>query len=172
MGSIDEVPPALLKLVEMARGPGLWLLILQGALYGLKILDARSWSERAGCLTAVLGSILAGALVFTDRRRLKEPITDDIYDDLGACALFYKGELERRFSRLRIIEFSAACFLVGSVFAQRGGIGVHPIFCGTMALLCLITVPAFQQAQRNNRRRLERLEALLAERPAGGVTSL
>jgi hypothetical protein len=163
MGSLDEVPAALQKYVERARGPGLWPLILQGALYGLRILDARSWSERVGCLMAVLASILAGTLVLTDRRRLKEPIEDDIYDDLGACALFYKAELERCFSRLTMIQLVVGCFLVGSLFARRGGIGGHPILGGSVALVCLIVVPAFQQARRNNRRRLERLEALLAE---------
>jgi len=103
LGSLAEVPKAAQRLVETIRGGvGMWPLISQGPLYYWKLLDAKCSVERGGCWLIVFGSIIAATFLVVERCRLKEPFKDDVYDDILACARFYRAELERRNSTIWI----------------------------------------------------------------------
>jgi hypothetical protein len=163
--SLDEVPAATQKFVEMMRGGmGMWLPILYGPQYGWMFFYARSWPERVGCALVLLGSIAAGSLLVIERRRLNVPWYDSIYDDPVACARFYKSELGHRSSTIWIPTFAVLCFFVGLSLGQRGGLQEHPGL-GAVCMVGLAVVPwAMLQARRNAMRRIEEIDALLAER--------
>jgi hypothetical protein len=81
--SLDEVVDLLLKHVDYTRnGYGLWVLILQGPFYAIRIfIDHLNGLQRTGCILVVLGSIIAGSSWLMGRRRLKLRWYDDFYDD-------------------------------------------------------------------------------------------
>jgi hypothetical protein len=123
IGSLAEVPKAAQLLVERARiGPvAMWGALIQGPVYAWGIfLHHRSWSSRAGDAVVVLGALIAGINLLIDRHRLKEPWRDDVYDDILACARFYRAELERRSSTMCIQTFAVLCWSVGWVLAAPG----------------------------------------------------
>jgi hypothetical protein len=164
IGSLAEVPAAAMKLVETMRGGyGMWLVIFQGPQYTWMLFTARTWGERVGCALVVLSSIVAGSLLLMDRRRLKAPYKDDVYDDDVACAQFYRAELERRRWTLWIPMACLMCYVAGLALGQRGGIRAHPGLCALWVLVLPVIPWAFAQARRNNTARIERLDALLAE---------
>jgi len=167
--SLDEVPVAAQRLVEMIRGGmGMWMPIFLGPQYGWMFFDARSWTERVGCALVVLGSISLGSLLVIERRRLNVPWYDSIYDDPVACARFYKSELRHRSSTIWIPTFAVLCFFVGVSLGQRGGLQEHPIL-GAVCMVGLAVVPwAMRQARRNALRRIEEIDALLAGRDGLG----
>ncbi len=168
LSSLDEIPAETLKLVEMIRsGMGMWLPILYGPQYGWMFFYAKSWPERVGCALVVLGSITAGSFLLIERRRLNVPWYDSIYDDPVACARFYMSELGHRSSTIWIQTFAFLCFFVGVSLGQRGGLQEHPGL-GAVCMVGLAVVPwAMLQARRNALRRIEEIDALLAEREHG-----
>jgi hypothetical protein len=163
MASLAEVPSVAQKFTEAARsGAGLWIPILQGPDYLWRYFDTISRSERVGCALVVFGSVTAGIFWLVQRRRLQRQMTDEVYLNVLACARFYKAELERRSSRLSVPLGVLVCYCVGVVLAERGGAPAHPVFAGTMGTLCVVVIPLALQIRRNNRRRLDRLDALLS----------
>ena len=80
IGSLAEVPAAAQKLVEATRSSalGMWLPIMQGPLYLWRFFRARSPLERGGCALVVFCSISAGIFLLIERRRLKDPCSDNI----------------------------------------------------------------------------------------------
>jgi hypothetical protein len=166
IASLAEVPAAAQKFVEATRmsALGMWVPIFQGPLYLWKFFGARSPLERAGCFLVVLCSISAGIFLLFERRRLKDPSNDDIYDDIVTCALFYKRELERRCSTLLIATSAILGYCVGATVAMRGSVREQAIFGAGIGLLFLAAAPLFVHARRTNRRRIEQLDALLAQR--------
>lgn len=169
VASLADVPAAAQKFVEEARMSTLamwWIPIIQGPLYLWKFFYARSWPESAGCALVIFSAISAGIISLIERRRLKDPPSDDIYDDIVACAQFYRAELERRFSTQLIQTAAVFGWIVGVLLATRGGFRTHAVFNSAgIALLFLAALPIILRTQRLNRRRIERLDALLAERP-------
>jgi hypothetical protein len=166
IGSLAEVPRAARTLVETLRdGDGkLWIAMCQAPLFLIRYSDARTTLGRSGCGLVVCGAAVAAIYLLTERRRLKEPWKDDIYDNIGACTLFYRAELERRRYKVWIPSFLMLCYCIGLMLAQRGGIlSGEPLLTVTAALGCLLAGPAFLYARRTNELRIERLDALLAE---------
>jgi hypothetical protein len=163
LASLDEVPAATQRFVGMARiGAGQWALITMGPWYLWRFFYSRSMPERVGCTLIVLGSIIAGLFLLIERRRLKERWKDDVYDDIVACARFYKAELKRT-SRLWIPTTALLCYGVGVALDQRDGTLTRSLFAG-FGLILLAAVPLVQQVLRNNLRRIEEIDALLAEK--------
>jgi hypothetical protein len=146
MGSLADVPKTAQLFVERARSGGgnLWIAMGQAPLFLLRYFDAKT------------------SLI--ERRRLKAPWKDDVYDDIGACTMFYRTELERQRYRLWIPSFLMMCYCVGLMLAQRGGVlGGEPLLSVTAGIGCLLAVPVFMYARRANLQRIERLDALLAD---------
>jgi hypothetical protein len=166
IGSLAEVPAAAQKLVEATRNSalGMWIPIFQGPLYLWKFFGARSWPERAGCALVVLCSVSAGIFLLIERRRLKDPSEDKVYDDIVVCARFYKAELERHFSTLMIATSAILGYFVGSILAMRG-VRLQALSSVAVFLLFLAMGPLFIHARRTIRRRMEQLDDLLAQRP-------
>jgi hypothetical protein len=165
IGSLADVPSAAQKFVEsMRRGAVEWIFILLSPFYVLKFFHSTWWPERAGCVLVILSSISAGIFLFMERRRLKDPPSDNIYHDLIACAQFYRAELERRRSTVWIPTSAVFGWIVGTMLSDRGNLYFHAVFSAGIVLLALAASPVFAVAQRINRRRIGRLDALLAER--------
>jgi hypothetical protein len=163
MGSLAEVSSVAQRFTEAANGAHcLWWPMLQGPQYVWMYFDATSRPQRVGCALVTFCSVTAAIFLLAERRRLKEQMTDEVYLNVLACALFYKAELERRCSRLWIQSAVVVCYCMGMVLAERGGIRAHTVLAGIIGTLCLLAVPLALQARRNNRRRLERLDILLA----------
>jgi hypothetical protein len=171
--SLAEVSNAAQRLVEQARsGYGMWMPLVQGPFYALEFfLHPPGWSHRAGCAVVVLGAVIAGINLLIDRHRLREPYKDDIYDDILACARFYRAELQRRRSTVWIQTFALLCWSVGSVLAARGDVHFHQVFGVAMGLLWVVATLLMAQSTRNTRRRIEQLDALLAENGEAGPTA-
>jgi len=168
--SLDDVPAATQKLVDLVRGgTGLWLIIMQGPLYLLKFFSAKSNSERVGCVLVVLASIIAGIFYLIERRRLKVPWYDEIYDDSVACAHLYIAQL-KHCDRLWIVGSTFLCLEFGTILTFLPRCTVPAILIGFMSPLCLLVPVAMLQKRQNNLRRIEEINALLAERD--GVHSL
>jgi hypothetical protein len=167
IGSLAEVPAAAQKFVEATRisALGMWVPILQGPLYLWQFFEARSGLERAGCALVVLCSVSAAIFMSVERRRLKDPSTDNIYDEIVACALFYKAELERRYSTLILATWVVLGYCVGAMLAIRGGVRGHAIFSMAIVLLILLVMAFFVHARRTIRRQIEQLDDLLAQTP-------
>ena len=171
MRSLTEVPSAALRLVERVRGGRYFVIpIIQGPQYLWMFFLAKSCSERVGCGLVVFGSLVGGISLLLERRRLKPPYKDDVYDDDVACARFYRVELERYNSWLWVPTSVFLSYFMGINLAMLGGIRARLVLSGLTTLAWLVVLPAMLHARRINERRLERLNALLAEN--GDVTSL
>ena len=165
--SLDEVPNAAQKLVELARsGIGASMIVFQGPLFLLKFYDAKNWCQRAGCAAAVFASILAGVVWLTNLRRLKEPWKDDIYDDVIGCARFYRAELKRFMRTQLILTLALYCYILGMTVYARGG-GPFYLACVVLfAVVNVIFVAMIVYSRRTNLRRIERLDVLLDAAPS------
>ncbi|HEY1744627.1 MAG TPA: hypothetical protein VGG18_15775 [Granulicella sp.] len=162
--SLDDLPAAALKFVESRRGVSVvWAVMFLQSLVGIdKFFQAANWSEHFGCSLVVFSSTSLGIITFIERRRLKVPQRDDI----AALVQFYKAELERlcNLHSFPWMTVSAVTFLcLGEPLAQRGGIHEHPGWAVAWVLFWVVMVLLTLQTWRINRRRLERLDALLAD---------
>ena len=169
--SLGEVPAETQKFVDKVRMRAGFVLAMS-IMYGLQALlclwkfcKTRNTLEFAACVIVVLGSILAGLYSLMERRRLNVPWYDDIYDDPVACAHLYKERLKRRDS-LWIYTSYFLCAGLGMVINYGGSYDSEDriysaIFVG---LFLLVIPPLILQVRRNNLRRIEEIDALLAER--------
>jgi undecaprenyl pyrophosphate phosphatase UppP len=125
---------------------------------------------RAGCALVVLASILAGTYSLMERRRLKEPWKDDIYDDLVACTSFYREQLKRFDSLWIYLSFFPCCALGESMYDSTSyGYGVFEVVCSWILVgMLLFVLLVMQQRKQNNQRRIEEIDELLAERDGLG----
>jgi hypothetical protein len=170
--SLDEVPAATQKFVETTRfraGFVLAMSTMQGFFYSLRFFHFRNSLGLAGCALVVLGSIIGGFYSVMERRRLKEPWRDDIYDDLVACTSFYKEQL-KRFDSLWIYVSFFFCWMLGeSMYNGAYGYGVFEVVCSWILVgMLLFTLLGMHQRKQNNLRRIEEIDALLAERDGLG----
>jgi hypothetical protein len=168
--SLDEVPAATQKFVETTRfkaGYVLAMSIMQGFFCSLRFFHFRNSLGRAGCTLVVLASILAGTYSLMERRRLKEPWKDDIYDDLVACTSFYREQL-KRFDSLWIYFSFFLCWMLGESMydsASIYGYDVIDVICPWILVgMLLFMLLGMRQRKQNNQRRIEEIDALLAER--------
>jgi hypothetical protein len=170
--SLDEVPAETQKFVEMAHqraGLILGFSILQGLrglLYLWRFFHVGSTLECAGCAVVVLGSILVGIYALMERRRLNVPWYDDIYDDPVACAHLYKEQLKRGDSLWIYFPFFL-CWMFGDWLFYRVGsyVPLDMIYLGVIVgAIFLFILPTMHQRKHNNLRRIEEIDALLAER--------
>jgi hypothetical protein len=168
MGSLAELPAAARRFAKSKRsGNGTWIFVFYLTLRaGDKFFRAANGSERIGYGMTVLGSICWGILVLIEwRREIKMPPSDDT----SALIQFYKAGLERlrdlyRSPKVWIVFIAVNFYFLGMILAQPGGVHAHPAWCAALGLAWVGFALLFQRGRRINRRRLERLEALLAER--------
>jgi hypothetical protein len=137
---------------------------MQGLINLLPFFLARIILRPAGSAIVILGSILAGIYSLMERHRLKVPRKDDIYDDLVVCTSFYKEQLKR--IDITWIYFSFFLCLLLNYYMHDNDVFYLWFFAGSF----LFTLSVTQQRKRNNLRRIEEIDALLAERD--GVNSL
>jgi hypothetical protein len=166
--SLADLFAAAKKFAESKRNSrnATWLIMLtQGLIYCDRFSRTTSWSERTGCSLVVLGSICLGMIALNQwRSKRKVPLGDD---DI-ALVQFYTAEL-KRMSDVRSYEwwlagFGLTFFFVGTTMADRGGLHAHPISDAVMGFFWMAGILFVLQMGRINRRRLERLNALLAEK--------
>lgn len=173
--SLAEVPAVARRLAEsQRRGNGTWIF---ASVYSLisadRFLHTVTWLERAGCGLTVLGWISVATVVFLEwRKRLEVAPADDVI----ALVQFYRDKLERvrdlsRSPRSWIAGFGFSTLCVGLMLGERGGVKAHRVWVGGVGLLWAGAMLLFVQARRINRRRLERLDALLAEGGGGKPSS-
>ncbi len=166
IATLADVPIAARKAVESARiraGWWWWIFLLQGPLYVWKLLDATSWPHRVGCVLAVLSSIAAAIFLLMEQRRLKDLPSDSSYDEIVVCAQFYRAELEHGYSIAWIATCIVFGWIVGVALAARGGLYFHLVFSIGIVLVALASAPLIVVSHRLNRRRIERLNTLLAK---------
>jgi hypothetical protein len=166
--SLYELSRVAKRFAEIRRrGNIAWgILFSHGFIYGDRLSHATSLSERAGCSLVVFGAISMGMISLIQlRNRLKVPPDDDI----TALIRFYRSRLEYRRDLYRspkawITGFAFLAYSTGLMLAERGGVRVHPVLDVAMGLLLAGVALLILHGGRINRRRLERLEVLLAER--------
>ena len=174
--SLDEVPAATQKLVDWAMVFGT-VILLRPVIDGPRFLNwffmARSTLGRAGCAIGVLGSVIAVTyllmewrrLSLIERRRLKETYKDYIYNDLVACAHFYKEQL-KSCHKLWIYFSCFLCWMLGKLLYSHydHNTQVDMFTWVLLSLLFIFILLAMRLWKQNNLRRIEEIDALLAER--------
>jgi hypothetical protein len=172
--SLDAVPAATQKFVESVRFRAGFVLAmsimygLQGLLYLWKFCKARNTLEFAACALVILFSIFVGVYSLMERRRLNVPWYDSIYDDPLACTHLYKERLKRRDS-LWIYFSYFLCWGLGTVMFNHGeSYDSFEVICEViyLGLFFLLIPPVMYQRKQNNLRRIEEIDALLAEQPS------
>jgi hypothetical protein len=174
--SLDEVPAAVQKLVDGAMVFGTLILfrpVIDGLWFLRWFFVANSTLGRAGCVIGVLGSVIAVTyllmewrrLSLIERRRLNETYKDYIYNDLVACAHFYKEQL-KSCHKLRIYFSCVLCWMLGKLLYSHYDHNYHvDMFTWVLlSMLFIVILLAMQLWKQNNLRRIEEIDALLAER--------
>jgi hypothetical protein len=131
---------------------------------------ARSTLERAGSAIGVLGSVIAVTyllmewrrLSLIERRRLKETWKDYIYNDVVACARFYKEQL-KRCDKLWIYSSSYLCWMLGkALYDHYDHVDMFTWVLFSAFILFIFLVMLI--VKRYKLRRIEEIDALLAEK--------
>ncbi len=169
IASLAELPMAAKKFAKAKHsGNGTWILSLYfGLTWAAKSFHATSWPEHVGWSMAAFGSILLGIVALIQWcREIKMPPSND----RTALIQFYKASLERALDFHRSPDFwigipAIIILCVGLMLVGRGWVWfrANPVSGVYLGLLSAGILLLFLQLRRNNRRRLERLEALLAE---------
>jgi hypothetical protein len=174
--SLDEVPNATYKLLDgaLVRSVGFLLFpMMDGLLFLSWFFVARSTLERAGSAIGVLGSVIAVTyllmewrrLSLIERRRLKETWKDYIYNDVVACARFYKEQL-KRCDKLWIYSSSYLCWMLGkALYDHYDHVDMFTWVLFSAFILFIFLVMLI--VKRYKLRRIEEIDALLAERECG-----
>ena len=175
--SLDEVPNATYKLLDgaLVRSVGFLLFpMMDGLLFLSWFFVARSTLERAGSAIGVLGSVIAVTyllmewrrLSLIERRRLKETWKDYIYNDVVACARFYKEQL-KRCDKLWIYSSSYLCWMLGKslYYSLHDDKDMFTLVLFSLFTLFILLVMSLVKQQKM--RRIEEIDALLAEREHG-----
>jgi hypothetical protein len=166
--SLYELSRVAQRFAEVTRrGNIAWgILFSHGFIYSDRLSYATNLSERVGCSLVMFGAISMGMISLIQwRNRTKVPPDDDI----TALIRFYRSRLEYmrdlyRSPKAWITGVAFLAYSVGLMLAERGGVRVHPGRDVAIGLLWVGVALLFLHTRRINRRRLERLEVLLAER--------
>ena len=177
--SLEEVPAATQKLVDGTMVFGTLILfrpVIDGLWFLRWFFVANSTLGRAGCVIGVLGSVIAVTyllmewrrLSLIERRRLKETYKDYIYNDLVACAHFYKEQL-KSCHKLWIYFSCFLCWMLGKWMYDHYDHNTHvDMFTWVLlSMLFIVILLAMHLWKQNNLRRIEEIDALLAEREHG-----
>jgi hypothetical protein len=174
--SLDEVPAAVQKLVDGAMVFGTLILfrpVIDGLWFLRWFFVANSTLGRAGCVIGVLGSVIAVTyllmewrrLSLIERRRLNETYKDYIYNDLVACAHFYKEQL-KRCDKLWIYFSSFLCWMLGKwLYDHYVHVDMFTWVLFSLFILFILLVMLLVKQQKL--RRIEEIDALLGEREHG-----
>jgi hypothetical protein len=175
--SLEEVPAATQKLVDGTMVFGTLILfrpVIDGLWFLRWFFVANSTLGRAGCVIGVLGSVIAVTyllmewrrLSLIERRRLKETYKDYIYNDLVACAHFYKEQL-KSCHKLWIYFSCFLCWMLGKLMYDHNT-HVDMFTWVLLSMLFIVILLAMHLWKQNNLRRIEEIDALLAERDGLG----
>ena len=164
MRSLAEVPDVARQFVEqIRRGTGVWFCLPQGMVYILEFfLYPKTPLHRAGCTLVVFGGLTAGIGWLMDRRRLKNPSEDDVYQNPLACAFFYRAELMRHLSTLWVQVLALGCYAAGSMLTNHAGfreVDSFTVLIGFIWATGLLV--GFSRWRLKTARRIEGLDALL-----------
>jgi hypothetical protein len=163
--SLEDVPRATQNLVELVRGGFNTLtLLMQGPVYALVFFHRGFGWRHFGAALLLAGSSITGVHLLLERRRLRPPWKDDVYDDPGACALFYRRELALQQTRMWIPAAGALCFFTGLPLCLNWLDWPGAIATLTLISLCCTVLGArFSLFHRANQQRLDELNRLLAQ---------
>jgi hypothetical protein len=174
IGSLDEVPAQFQKFADrfIYGALGLWFPIFRGPQSAFEFFHSRSESARLGSAFVVFASFSGLIFWVLERHRLKLQLTDNVLDNTVTCTLNYKAALRSHRSTIWIPAFAFTSFCVG-IMLELGGFRDHPFFGSLYIVVVICYVLGLRMMQRVYERRIERLEALLAERsgavPTNGV---
>ena len=164
--SLTEVPSAAQKFVEYVRsGPPAICMALLGPSEALWFFSPgmNHWQVRAAVGAAILGSALCLALWLIERRRLKDPASDAIYDDDRACALFYRRELERYKFTMWAPSYAWYAYTFAFCVKNWSWLSGDPMLSTPFVMFCIVFAWLQWQVWHNSERRLEQLDLLLAK---------
>jgi hypothetical protein len=177
--SLDEVPDAVQKLVDGTMVFGTLILfrpVIDGLWFLRWFFVANSTLGRAGCVIGVLGSVIAVTyllmewrrLSLIERRRLNETYKDYIYNDLVACAHFYKEQL-KSCHKLWIYFSCFICWMLGKWLYDHYDHNTHvDMFTWVLLSMFFIFILLVMSLVKQQKlRRIEEIDALLAERERG-----
>jgi hypothetical protein len=161
--SLGNISSVTWSYVEAKRNTGtaIWLfLFIFSFQTAVRYFTARGSAEHIGCGLVVFGMLCLGICVLIEQHRLDALRKTDTRD----AVLIYKAELERSRDlpwtpRGWLIFTGLLVLFIGSLLGQRGGVTADLPFSALLVLNFL----AVAWAILRNLRRLEQLEALLAE---------
>jgi hypothetical protein len=163
IGSFADLSSLAQKVTETKRDHpnGTWMAaFVWFFIFAGKFCVARSWTERAGCSLVAAGFLNFGIFVLVENRRTVPPS-----DDIIALILSYKAALERfRRSSGWWMMGSVTFLCLGQMLAARDGFRAHPYWNAIYGLAWAGAMLWFLLMRQANRRRLEQIDVLLAEK--------
>jgi hypothetical protein len=162
--TLAEARNAALNFVErMRQGSRFTYFLVCGPFQVIQFFFARNSYQRVACALAIFASIICWTLWLTDRRRLKDPANDETYDDDLQSALLYRRELERDKVAVWIPMIVCCLWLFGMSIKDGLWVSTHRVLDNVIFSLLIFGAFALRQCLRNYRRRIDELDALLAE---------
>lgn len=138
-------------------------LLIVAIPYLLKLLDARSLTERIGDgMVAVCGVYMGGVLLLQQRKR------QALYDTAEDLTQYCKLELERQREFLksglgRLIYFAIGFYFLGIMFAQ-GVVRADPLWAGFCVAGWTLVMALCLRRPRQLQRQIDEVNAVLQER--------
>jgi hypothetical protein len=164
IASLSEIPGAAQRLAEEIRCARFgWIFpFLMSLNYGLRVLNARSQTQRVGCWLVVFACLYMGIFL-----RARFPREKPYSADVGVNAIYYRLELERLlgyYSKATTVLHYAVVLLaaIGIVLAKSGGFREHPIYGVCLLFVCSAILALNRVMARKYQRRIHELDALLA----------
>jgi hypothetical protein len=172
LASLDEVAAQFQKFTQrfIYSAFGLWFPIFRGPQSVFMLFRPKSEIAQLGSALIVFASISGLIFWLVERRRLKQQTTDEVLDNVLACALRYRAALKRVCSAIWIPALAFTSFWTGCML-EDGGIPSPPpyrttyiVIRTTYIVVGICYVLALRIVQRVFQRRIERLDVLLAEK--------
>jgi uncharacterized protein involved in response to NO len=163
--SMTEAMAAAHRFIDTKRNltdmPALLLLMpMQAINFGFRCFRAKYWLERVGCAEVFVMAVVCFVSVFIERRRLRAILDEDIEDEVR----FYRSELQRSLEAPRkfFVDCSLVLWMSGMILSLHDH-KTESWLSVVLVVLFVLGVPLVLRERRVSRRRLDQLNALLAQ---------
>jgi hypothetical protein len=166
--TLAQVPSAARDFVKESRSAGrpMFYTIMTGTILEGEIhRSTPQWQLTAGFAISAIGAAVCCALWLFERSRLENPAEDTVYGDPMRCVRFYRSELQRFRITMWFPYFAWLCLAAGEIVSKWSFLCANRWFFVGWALGYVLIFTTADYAWWKNQRRLEQLDALLAEKP-------